>query len=326
MRSLLSAHSRVAITPETHFLIEAVGAGGIGAEAPADFEEFWKKHVETTRFIDLGVDPDRCRALIDETGDYSYRTVFSAMLDAYAEKVGKVRVGEKTPGHVHHIPELLGWFPQARIIVLRRDPRAVIASLLQTPWVRRNIRSSSLRTGILTGSRRYQVARFADDWAKMYEGPVKAYRKDPRVHIVSYEDLVRDVESELQKICAFIGETYEPAMVTQRKGVPPPAGTERIPSAEWRQWRVEHNEKSLRPVSDESLEKWKDQLNSAEVALIEGRCFAQMVLSGYELVSPEGRRVFRHMQVNAIIRMELAEARARLFAGRSLQRLRRALG
>ena len=290
LRSLLSAHSRISVAPETHFMRRAVDEGGLGRGAPTDFDAFWNRYISSVRFKDLGVNASRCLELVDQQGEQSFRSVFRAVLTAYGERVGKDRIGEKTPGHVHFLSQLLEWFPEARILVLQRDPRAVVASQLRTPWVEGRLASASLRYGLLVRKRLYYIAYYAEDWVRIYQSVVPAWREDSRMLIVSYETLVDDPESEARRICRHLGEHYEPEMLHNRTDttVPMPAGT--MGKSGWEEWRKEHAAQTLRPISSDSLTKWEKQLSGAEIAMIEGRCIRGMRAAGYALSTPPLQR------------------------------------
>lgn len=77
IRSLLSAHSRIAVTPETHFLKVAQQNGGLRDGAPAHFEAFWRGFSQSQRFKDLGVSPERCRTYIRIFSRAGWRTLAS---------------------------------------------------------------------------------------------------------------------------------------------------------------------------------------------------------------------------------------------------------
>lgn len=318
LRSLLSAHSRIAIAPETHFMKRADEAGGLGKRGVLhDFDAFWNKYTSSLHFKDLGVGVDRCRALIGQQENQTCRGIFGALLAAYGERVGKPRVGEKTPGHVYFVGHLLEWFPDAQVLVLQRDPRAMVASQMHTPWVRDVLTPFSLRRGIFVGKRISEVARLSTDWARIYEQTVPAWQADPRVLTLSYETLVHDAEGEMQKVCEFIGETYEPTMLTSRTAetVPVPAGTT-TQEDRWRDWRREHHAQTLRPVSADSLSKWKAELTPVEVAFIEGQCIRGMLAAGYTPTSPTLQRSLGLMSSRALMALAGAEAWARARAKR----------
>ena len=280
LRTLLSAHSRISIAPETQYLEWVFPKHDI-RRAPENFGVFWEKYISWMRFKDLGVDATRCRELVDQQGERTFESIFRAVLTAFGERTGKVRVGEKTPGHVHYLSVLFEWFPEARILITQRDPRAVVASALKTPFSQERIKPCSLRQGVFMANRLHETVHWIDDWKMIYEKIVPSWIGDPRVLAVPYESLVKAPESTLNTICKFFGETFEPAMIDShsRSHVPTPAGEMRVPEHEL--WRREHLNKTTQPVNVGSLYKWKQELSQREVALIEGACWKGMQAYGY---------------------------------------------
>jgi hypothetical protein len=280
LRTLLSAHSRMAVAPETHFL-EWVDAKYDPRKAPRDFETFWSWYTSWTRFRDLGVSPERCRELIEQQEDRTFQSIFRASLTAFGERTGKARVGEKTPGHVHYLSLLFEWFPEAQILITQRDPRAVIASALKTPFSQGRMKPPSLRQGIFTANRVHETVHWIDDWRAIYEKVVPAWVEDPRVFLVSYERLVTDTEATMHAVCDFLEEPFEPEMIGShtRAQVPTPSGEMRVPEHE--KWRREHLAKTTQPVSADSMGKWAKELSRREVAMIEGACWKGMQALGY---------------------------------------------
>lgn len=283
MARLLSAHSRLTVAPETHYLKRAVAGGAAVDEGPRDYDDFWAKYTQWSRFMDLEVDADRCVARIDALGVRSFRNIFAGVLSTYGESLNKARVGEKTPGHVRFMDRLLAWFPDTRFIVMVRDPRAVVASQLRSPWVR--IRPPSLRRGVVIDSRAYQTVRYAVDWKEIYD-IARAWKGHPQVIVQPYEDLVRSPHHALSQICDFLGEDFEPEMlegVRDAERIPP--GTAAAYRHAWGDWLERHHQRANQSISLESLEKWRNQLTKWEVAAVEGVCGGRMREQGYELTA-----------------------------------------
>lgn len=280
LRSLLSAHPRIAITPESHFMKRVIRTAGSEA-APPDFDAFWRAYARWSRFLDLGVSPEVCLRLIEEMDDRTYRGIFNSILIAYGRRVGKERVGEKTPGHWRYIPRLLEWYPDARIVFMQRDPRAVVASRLRVPWVRL-VPRPSLRRGLLAETRPYHVLFKAYRWKEAYERVLPRWIGDGRVMLLRYESLVSDVESEMRRVCEFVGETYTPDMIHDRSRDTPPGSTG-SPSGGSEVER--HHRRSRGPISTESVERWKDELSPREVTMVEALCRGGMQGAGYRLES-----------------------------------------
>jgi hypothetical protein len=98
---------------------------------------------------------------------------------------------DKTPRYYWIIEELLQMIPDSRVILLLRNPLAVMSSIIAT-WTR----PSSV--GFLSGYR-----------ADLLEAPARlanaAALDEPRIHVVAYESLVGDPEPMLAQLQRFIG-------------------------------------------------------------------------------------------------------------------------
>lgn len=316
LRSLLAAHPGIAVTPETHFLTTAAKFGNLHRPA-SDFDRFWERYSNSTRFRDLGIDRTECRARMG--ANPTFREAFATLLTLYARTAGKVRVGEKTPKHIFHIRDLLEWFPNARLIAVERDPRAVIASQLRSPWIRKKLAPLSLRGGILVRSRLTCIMTLAREWSEIYEVRLPEWNSEKRVLTLCYEEFVRQPEESLRDVCEFLGEVYDPEMITGRseESVPLARATEGLTDETWREWRIQHHAQTLRPISAASLDKWKDTLSPREVWLIEGICARGMRTAGYARSSPPSRRFTAPAITSLLLGLERAEAGLRARVPRS---------
>ena len=80
------------------------------------------------------------------------------------------------------------------------------------------------------------------------------------------------------RVCGFIGERYEPAMLSERGAKVPVAGTA---ASGWGDWRERHHAATVAPVTAGFNEKWRAELTDAEIAVIEGVCGPVMDAVGY---------------------------------------------
>ena len=268
LQAMLSSHSRLTVPPETGY-----------------FDQVWPRRAQLGSLTDVGnlarvgrfVNGPDC-AVSDLQLDWSqvtaalaagpggYEDLFVAVLALYAQPRGKSRVGEKSPRHLFAVPELSRLYPRSRFLCLIRDPRAVIRSERETSW----------------GSR--SVLRMTRRWCRVVDAAEKHLRSLPsdRFHVVRYEDLVADPETQLRSICEFLGETFEPEMLQFQKR-----------AAEERGFRVDEvwKEKTLSAVDPGRAELWRTGLSPAEVRLIEGVAGSRMVRHGYVPTDPSVGRV-----------------------------------
>lgn len=314
LRSLLSAHSRIAISPETHFMQFA--AAWTDGRAEREFEAFWRA---LTRHLDVratAVDLARCRALLEEAGRCDLRAVFAALLAVQTEAAGKRRSGEKTPGHEHALAQLFAWFPDAQAIFVHRDPRACAASALRTPWAQSQLRPAALSAPLMRRARLWHVAQKAQDWAESVRAQ-DAWRDDPRVEALAYENLIAAPERELRRLCAWLGEAFEPHMLEARAcDLIDPAKR----GLRWRQWTLAHERRAASDIDAKRLSAWRAELSLAETAVVEGTCEQGMQRLGYTLACPRRMRAVGRARQHRALWAERAERALRALTKMALFR------
>ncbi|MBL0712169.1 MAG: glycosyltransferase, partial [Desulfosarcina sp.] len=138
-----------------------------------------------------------------EGEDLYYKSARAYGLTFYSRIVeisGKSLFLDKTPRYYTIIPELKRTFPNARFIILLRNPMAVLSSVLQT-WCRndpaRLIRSANYRD-------------MTDGPRMIVEGI--NYLKD-KAAIVSYEELITTPSKTVQKLCDFLEIDFSKEMI-----------------------------------------------------------------------------------------------------------------
>lgn len=258
LRLILAGHSRLCIPPETVFLIPLVRS--LPLDRPLSRDE--RRHalaiiMEHPRWPDQGIPGERFRDAILRLPQVWLRDVVDAVYRGETERTGKPRWGDKTPYYIEIVPELVRLYPDARFINLIRDGRDVAIS--------------------------YKAAGFHERW---YEGEAydwvravrlaETYHASPigsRILDLRYEHFVTDVTAAVQEVCAFLGETFEPAMLDW---------TGRIDTSlpEREHWM--HGSLRRKP-RDDDIARWKRELNVLEIVALEaflGDCLAR---TGYEL-------------------------------------------
>jgi len=302
MSSMLSAHPAIAIAPDINYIYGWVQRyRRLQLLQPADFERFWKGFSGAKRFGYLGIDADAVRQRIEANQRYSFRGVYISTLETFAESLRKRRWGEKTPHTADHLETLFSWFPDARVIYMLRDPRAVVSSLRKTPM-----------------GAEISVHAHALSWADGV-GRALAAEADPRILRVRYEALVHEPTEVLEHVCRFLGEVYSPDMLHGRHVL-------LTSTLRGRQgWEKEHISAALRPVHELSVEKWKNELEPVEVDVIEHFCRCAMQQAGYSPVGnplPVGRQARLFVEARAV---QLSQRVRQSSAGRICRRILRNL-
>ena len=184
---------------------------------------------------DLGLVPDDF-AELTQRQQTTWRDVFTHALSVYAARHGADVVVEKTPAHMTKVPQLLAWYPDAKVVHILRDGRDAVLSLLRAPWSHNNVR------------------RHARMWRWCIKR-MERYRREHDAHIleVRYEDLLARPEETLRTVCGFIGVAYDPAQLE-------PGGAQRTVPA----WESEWKAKAAKELDPSRIQAWKRAATPAQ--------------------------------------------------------------
>lgn len=204
----------------------------------------------------------------------SYAAATSAVMQEFAKREGKPVWGEKTPAHVHKVPLILQAYPNARIIHITRDPRAMACSALTNfPGGRFDLYSA------------YENAVY---WTRCESAIERFSTLAPnQIAKVRYEDLVVDPQSAAHSLCAFLNVDFQEEMLDTassalRYGPKQEDGT--LPS---------HHRNLVESVNDESVGKWRDTLTEEMVRVIQHVAEEWMRKRGYPSENVSGPRRYR---------------------------------
>lgn len=144
----------------------------------------------------LNPEPDRIRREFQQ-GSPTYANLFALFLVHFALRENKPRWGVQTGLIERYAEQIFSSYPGAKIIHMVRDPRDRYAGSLQL-WP-----NGKLRAG---GS----VSR----WFYSLSLAKRNLKKYPDQYmVVRFEDLVRDTENTLRKVCVFLGEDFHSEML-----------------------------------------------------------------------------------------------------------------
>ncbi|MFG0252279.1 MAG: sulfotransferase family protein, partial [Phycisphaerales bacterium JB038] len=175
--------------------------------------------------------------------DGAARGLFLALLGAYQAQSGRPRIGEKSPLHARQVERIRAVLPEAKFIHIHRDPRDVVASMRGMQWT----------AGTVRGLARSWVKTLCEHLRCLRIMPESAYTG------VRFETLVEKPEEELKRLCAFLGEAFDPAMLAFHERA------EQGYAAAEAGWK----EQTRRPLSDQSIGRFKKDLTKRQIAQIE---------------------------------------------------------
>ncbi len=267
LSEILHGHSAIAVTPETHFVPRFHRQ--IQEAAKSTCPARWRTALESLTSqpccSKMGIDPQK---FISESKKIARNpgALFRLLLEMYGQKQNVGMVIEKTPRHLRFLPLLRQWFPRARFIHIIRDPRAVANSWKKVPWS-----SGSLLWDTHT-------------WASMVRFARKFQMRFPRaIHLLHYEDLVKNPRQALNGLCHFLGLPFEPSMLEVRKHQ---GATFDAVEEPWKRT-------ALMPLSTAPANRWKQELTGPEILAIETVAWRMMSAHGYRIQHPWPRVLLR---------------------------------
>jgi hypothetical protein len=250
LRMMLDAHPELTIPPETHFVPDVIDACEERETTPEQIVEVMASHREWGDF-NLGTDEvlERLRALDPLTAGGALRAFYSL----YAERAGKARWGEKTPGYATSMVQIQRALPEAHFVHLIRDGRDVALSAMDRA-----------KKPITAG----QVAK---RWKRRITKARKQGRKIKHYREARYEDLVLDTEPTLRGICEFIELPWDPAMLDYHESAEQrlqemarelPARGNR-PQLE-QDHRLKIHALTTEPPKRDRVERWREQMSEQD--------------------------------------------------------------
>lgn len=163
--------------------------------------------------------------------------------------------GVKDPLFTKYINLLPKFLPHSKFIIIIRDSRGVTNSYKKNRW--------GLGTNVYSGAHR---------WKNEIELQLNFIKKHSKnVYVIKYEDLIYDISSSIEKLCLFLSIPFNRTMTSYHKSN---ASFELKPE----------NINTIQEPSNELAQKWKEELSSYEINIIENITESLLSELGYSLI------------------------------------------
>lgn len=245
MEMMMSAHPNIYVCHELAYY-----AWFTGALRTRSVSDLLDPYFSTVNFRWLRLHP---RTVTERLPDSLPRPeawkLFEVMMRLKSASLGKVRYGDKSPPHIWYLRSIFRDFPDARVIVMVRDPRGEAASVSNMPWGC----AKDLPNCLINELTRKAVLRQTEEML-----------------VVRLEDLQADPRAQMERVLEFVGEPWDEAVLDHPNHDPDPG---RLPDVPW-------FSSSEAPVQQQEP-AWR-RLSPERIALIEWLCRKSMKLHGYE--------------------------------------------
>lgn len=151
---------------------------------------------DTFRF--MGIEKDFLYSL----WPISYEDLFRTVMTEYAQRQGACYWLDKTNEYTTLVHEIAQIYPDAKFIGIIRNVDDVAISTVG-------------RSNKRKYKKRYDIVKHAFSWTWFNKAMLSFAKTSDRIHILRYEDLKRDMKTEIMRICNFLNVEFHPAMLQQ---------------------------------------------------------------------------------------------------------------
>ena len=196
----LNAHPQLVVPDETDFiiptafLVDRIPDPVLGRRLVSELICGSARYAES---IGAFIPPARVWEVV-HAASYDVPSIIVSLYNEVARVAGVAVAGDKSPNDLQFMRILLDQrlFRFVKVIHIVRDVRDVMVSMHKLGWIPRL---------------RYGYPRFWSSDNIFANNRLQG--SEERYHLLRYEDLVRDPETELATCCAHLGVEYDPAMV-----------------------------------------------------------------------------------------------------------------
>ncbi len=196
MRLMLSAHPNILITRHTYLWKQFLNRFGDLGNSD-NFERCLAALTASRQAAMLAPDPERLRREFDQ-GEPTYARLFALLHRHHAERHGKSRWGDQSGG-----------LEDDADLIFAHEPEAVILHMVRHPCerVEESLSSAGRRKGLVG----WETGR----WQRSAQLAGRNLKKYPHHYkVVQCEQLFAFPERVLWEVCQFIGEEFQPAMLS----------------------------------------------------------------------------------------------------------------
>jgi Sulfotransferase family len=280
LRAMCDAHPDLAVPPESHFVVDLAPRRG----PLLDVDAFLDRLYESEWFSLWEVDRTELERSFATSPPADYSAAVRTVFRGWANRRGKPRYADKTPGYVLHIPMLARLFPEAVFVHLIRDGRDVACSFRELGWAD-------------------GVEEAALHWRLRVERGRRAGRALPpgRYREVRYEDLVQDPKSQLETLCSAVDLPFSTAMLDHT-----PRAAEVVSSTR----HPEYHRRLQTPLRT-GVRNWRREMGDEDVARFELLAGGTLASLGYERAGVRPSASVRRDVASRWLRWQLHRVRRR---------------
>ncbi len=225
---------------------------------PTPWSKLKENYLHSKYFTQLGLPESLVTAELDRKEKHSWQSVWSESLELFQKQKNKPRLGEKTPHHVLYLDEIFKLYPESKVLLIVRDPRGVIPSMIKANFGPATIQKAMMQ------------------WATLNAAGLAYRRRYPhRVLDLHYETLILNPEKTLRNLCDFLKLPFDPGMLKYYE----------LPKEDSPFMQQPIKQGVGQKIYTSSLDQWKTTLGTSDLLYIEKRCRLLMEYLDYHPVN-----------------------------------------
>lgn len=186
---------------ESYFFSHLYNRYGDISHKPS-FIEFLEVFSATDYFKLTGADKKYLYSMWPTT----YENIYRSVMDQFAEEKNSAYWIDKTPQHTPFIDQISCFYPDALFIGIKRNVEDVVASYLKKF-------SGSIDTGKNNHTIYSIIRKKVYEWAYYNKVIDNFQKRSGRLLKINYDDMDKDLETEMRKICDFININFDAKML-----------------------------------------------------------------------------------------------------------------
>lgn len=207
LNTTLNMHSQICLPLETDFIVplclthRRIGDEKAGKKIITDFIN---NSPRSSHALGEFLSAKEITSII-QNSEYTTASMLDNLYTALAQKAGKSIGGDKSPNDLNYVNDIINaktFNSNIKVVHLVRDIHDVLFSIHNAKMIPMN-HSKKFFPRLWSERNLYLNARFED--------------KPDQYHLVRYEDFVREPETEIKKICTFLGVEFEENMLSTNR-------------------------------------------------------------------------------------------------------------
>ena len=257
LRMILASHSQLTIPPETWYLLRLGELLDVRRRlTPDEVDRVVQIMTNHYRWPDMNFAVSDFRREVAELDAPHVHDIVEVVYQKHLDREHKHRWGDKTPGYIEIVPQLASLFPGAKFIHFVRDGRDVAKSFQALQWSGRWLHDNTREW--------VEAMDYNERWVHS--------ELSAQIFQARYEDLVLDTEKTVREICKFLGEQFEPGMLSWAEKV-----DDLLPARE-----VGIHEKLKQTPDATFICRWKKEMSNRELLVSEAFMGRHLEALGYE--------------------------------------------